>query len=294
MFDGILKNMAMDAARAGLVALATYFMHVGVISCTGTDTSQCSSMNNFIGAGMYFAAIIWAWWENVGHQKIVEMLKSKAGNAAPAAALNMTLAQTKMCLPWAIFIAVALSFYATDARAQVVVTKVPPAAVVAAGNNMICPSTLCSGLYAGTAIANGIIVGDIGVQYWNGSAFLGTEIGGGAQVYTDPALTTNTNGFFGYQIAKFGGTLTALIPSTSPPTNYPQLLIQNVVPYALAGAVERDVHSDGTQSGWAVGGGAEYGLTQKLFVDVKYMYVNYGGDKLPSESVVMAGANYKF
>lgn len=171
-------------------------------------------------------------------------------------------------------------------------TKAPPAAV---SSSTPCTPTQCSGWYVGGVLANGIFAGDVGYQYWNSVAFLGFEGAFGGQVYTDAALTHNENGFFSYQIAKAGGSYTGLLgQQPAPPSGFPSITAQVIAPYALAGAVERDMKIGGLITGWAVGGGTEFAVSNKAFVDLKYMYVNYGNAALPSESLILAGWNYKF
>ena len=181
---------------------------------------------------------------------------------------------------------------ASVANAQMV-TKTAP---VVAANTSPCTANNCTGVYGGGWLgASGMIGLDAGVQLWNGIAFLGGEVGGGGQVYTDPDLITNENGFYGYEIMKAGGSLSGLLGSAvNPPTNFPSIMAQIISPYALAGAVQRDTTALGLISGWTIGGGLEYDITARIFVDAKYMYNTYNNTKLPDESVVLVGANYKF
>lgn len=190
-------------------------------------------------------------------------------------------------------IALCLLLSMTYAHAQTV-TKAPATAASPLAYSPCTPLS-CSGIYTGFNIGEGMLNANVGAQFWNGVAFVGVETGAGGQVYTNPAYTVNENGFFAYQIAKAGGSLSGLLGTpTSPPTNFPTSLTANIIaPYALAGAVERDLVT-GWQEGWAVGGGIEYEISAHLFADAKYIYVNYGGDHLPAESLVLAGVNYKF
>src|ERR1700689_2314553 len=127
------------------------------------------------------------------------------------------------------------------AQAQMV-TKTPPAVVSPVPAQLGCSPTLCTGLYAGGTIGVGIIAADFGAQYYNGSTFIGGEVGGGAQVYTDTAYTNSENGLFGWQIAKIGGTLSGLLGNTATPTGLPTgITAQVIAPYALAGAVEHQI-----------------------------------------------------
>lgn len=190
------------------------------------------------------------------------------------------------------FLAAAIALAAcASASAGDLPTKAPPA--VAASNP--CTPTQCSGWYFGGVLANGIFAGDVGYQYWNGTAFLGFEGALGGQVYTDAALSHNENGFFSYQIAKAGGSYTGILgQQPAPPSGFPSITAQVIAPYALAGAVERDMKIGGMITGWAIGGGTEFAVSSKTFVDLKYMYVNYGNASLPSESLILASWNYKF
>jgi|HubBroStandDraft_3_1064219.scaffolds.fasta_scaffold35585_2 opacity protein-like surface antigen len=192
-------------------------------------------------------------------------------------------------------LAVAMLLAPLTAQAQMV-TKTPPVTTVASTGTSPCLATNCTGPYGGSWLgASGLIGVDGGYQLWNGVTFLAGEVGGGAQVYTDPGLINNENGFYGYEIMKAGGSLTGLFgQTTNPPSNFPVIAAQIIAPYALAGAVQRDTTALGFVSGWTIGGGIEYDVTSKIFVDAKYMYNSYSATKLPNESVVLVGANYKF
>ena len=181
------------------------------------------------------------------------------------------------------------------AHAQTMVTKTPPAAVAVTPAQSGCSPTLCTGLYAGGTIGVGIIAADFGAQYYNGSTFIGGEVGGGAQVYTDTSYTNSENGLFAWQIAKIGGTLSGLLGNTATPEGLPTgITAQVIAPYALAGAVEHQI-AGVVQTGWATGGGIEYDVSKRIFADVKYLFAEYdSSSKVPNESIVLASINYKF
>jgi opacity protein-like surface antigen len=278
MFDGILSNMATDIVRKGLVAIAMYFVGVGVLPSANED--------KFVAAGLTIFAVLWDWYENVGHQKIVNSLKAATGTdnikSAMAAVRTMFFvigATAMLCLTLG------------QAHAQGIVTKTPPTPF-----SSPCTASNCTGVYIGGTLGAGMIGADAGAQLWNNSAFLGAEIGVGGQVYSDPALTANMNGLFTYEIGKAGGSLAGLFgtPSGSPQASLPILAANVISPYALAGGFQRDVTKIGLASGWTVGGGLEYDVTPRLFIDAKVLYVTYSATKLPSETVTLAGADYKF
>jgi len=194
-------------------------------------------------------------------------------------------------------IAAAFMLLASPAMAQMV-TKAPPSlaadAAAATSAGTPCTPTSCTGPYGGLAVGNGIFAADLGDQFWNGTAFLGAEAGVGAQLYTDANLVANENGFFSYQILKAGGSLSGLTGATpAAPSGLPSLTANVIAPYAFAGAVERQI-GPSIVSGWTVGGGVEYAISAKLFADVKYFYNSYSNTAITNESLILAGANYKF
>ena len=187
-----------------------------------------------------------------------------------------------------VFVAAATAVQAAD-----MVTKAAPLAA-AASTSSPCTPMQCTGAYAGLAVGNGIFAGDAGYQFWNGTAFLGAEAGIGAQLYTDANLVANENGLFSYQILKAGGSLSGLTGATpAAPSGTPSLTANVIAPYAFAGAVERQI-GPSIASGWAIGGGVEYAISSHLFADVKYFYNSYSNTSITNESLILAGANYKF
>lgn len=218
-----------------------------------------------------FAAI--GLWSHIS--KLMTEYQPRAGN--PVGYRNVGQG-TAFILAFMFFV-----LFAHDAMAQSLPSKNPPL-------KSPCTTIECTGWYAGASVANGIFAGDAGYQYWNGTAFLALEAGAGAQVYTDPALSNNKNGFFAYEIMKAGGSFAGLLGTTTvAPPNYPSISAHLIAPYAFAGAVERSA-----ANGWTTGGGSEFQVSPYSFVDLKYFYVNYGANRLPPESIIMASWNFKF
>jgi opacity protein-like surface antigen len=181
-----------------------------------------------------------------------------------------------------------------------------------------CTPTSCTGFYLGAAIggvgSNADIVGNgvngsvfagggipmavAGYQYAKGNWFFGGEVAVGGQISTKATVngvSGNENGLFSYQIAKVGGNLSGILGNDSAPITIPSTLQKSLIsPYVLVGAVERQF-----ASGWATGAGATFDISSKMFLDVKYMYVNYGPSRngnlqLNSENLILTGINYKF
>lgn len=274
MFDGIIKNMISDAIKGAALIFAGWL---------GLQPNSTMS-NEVVAAFTTLGTALWFWYENKGQQQINDLFKKVTETSSLPVAKS--IAQNRVisaiaCLMFMPFL------YVTSGHAQIF--KTPPL------QSSPCSAVTCTGPYAGGEIGNGIVMGDAGAQFWNGVAFLGVEAGIGGQVYTDPALTVSRNGFFAYEIMKAGGSYYGLFGNVpAPPTNTPSILAQVIAPYGFAGAVERDILSSGLVTGWTIGGGTEFDVSAHSFVDVKYFYNSYGGNKIPSESLVMAGWNYKF
>lgn len=283
MFDGIILNTINDVVRMAMIAFAGY------LGLNGTTKDQ------FVAGGLSIAAGLWAWYENKGHQQIVDLLKKQTGTTsltqAKTAPFNANVPRI-ILLPFALL----LLFGASNAHAQMV-TKTPPANTINLSNpfnGTPCTVSNCSGLTGGVDIGNGIIEGNFGAQYYDGITLIGAEVGVGAQVYTNANLVTNQNGLFSYEILKAGGSLSGLLGQTPPPPSTAPSLTANVIsPYGFAGAVQR---SEGGQivGGWTVGGGIEYLIAAHLFADAKLFENAYSNAKLTNETVILAGVKMKF
>lgn len=216
-----------------------------------------------------------------------------------------------------LLLAIALLWPSLALAADIASAQTTPVVTKSTGGTP-CSPTSCTGFYAGGFLAgngtNADIIGsgidgsvfagggipgfDIGYQFANGTWFLGGEAGVGWQVNTATTAngtTTNESGVFGYEIAKVGGQLSGLLGTTASITPPSALTAQVISPYGLVGAVERQF-----ASGWATGAGVTFDISPKVFLDLKYMYVNYGAGAtvgnltFPSENILMVSMNYKF
>jgi len=187
-----------------------------------------------------------------------------------------------------------------------------------------CTVTSCSGFYVGANLtgvgadvtdfntgvpanaftSGGGLGGQLGYQFWNGQFFFAGEVFGD---YTALNLGTG-NGFrntwvFG-EVGKFGMGLSGLLgqaqtaptaPSQAPVAlNVPATLSQGLLsPYVAVGAVERP-----WGTGWAVGGGISYIISQNWNLDVMYLNINYNNANVNSvvteqrENMIKLGLNY--
>jgi opacity protein-like surface antigen len=197
------------------------------------------------------------------------------------------------------------------ANAQVIVAKAP----VTPSNP--CTPTSCTGAYVGGFIAGngtnadivgsglsgsvfaggGIPGGVVGYQFANGTYFLAGEAGMGWQVNVGGSvngLATNETGYLAYEGVKVGGQIAGLL-GTQASTTIPTALVSRLIsPYVIVGAVERPF-----ANGWMTGAGATFDLSNTLFLDIGYKYINYGAAtagnlQFNSENLVTVGFNYKF
>jgi opacity protein-like surface antigen len=219
----------------------------------------------------------------------------------------------------ALLVAFALSmFLAPIAFAADLTLPVRAPAIALPDPGSACTPTSCSGFYVGGQLAGvgsnadiigngvngsvfaggGIPMATVGYQYASGNWFFGAEGAVGWQVSTKAnigGVTGNENGFISYQIGKVGGNLAGLFGNSAAPIAIPPKLANALIsPYVLLGAVERPF-----ASGWASGAGATFDIGPHTFVDIKYMYVNYGPSSngafnMKSENLLTAGVNYKF
>jgi opacity protein-like surface antigen len=180
-----------------------------------------------------------------------------------------------------------------------------------------CSPTSCTGAYFGAFLAgngtNADVVGNgltgsvfsgggmpgitAGYQFANGTYFAAAEAGIGYEVNVATSLngqTSNATGLFAYEIIKAGGQLGGLLGQTTGISIPGQLTQQLISPYILVGAVERQFGQ-----GWATGAGATFDITPKLFLDLSYMYVDYGAGatigavKVTNENWIRVGLDYK-
>lgn len=164
-----------------------------------------------------------------------------------------------------------------------------------AGSNL---DVIGSGLNNSVFAGGGLPMVQGGYQFANGTWFFAGEAGGGYQVSTKATVggvTGGENGFLFYEIVKVGGNLSSLLGNQSSPITVPASLTSALISgYFLTGAVERQF-----ASGWATGAGAVVAISPHSFIDIKYMYVNYGPSSngavnFNSENLLIAGFNYKF
>lgn len=181
-----------------------------------------------------------------------------------------------------------------------------------------CVPTNCTGWYAGMNLAgvmtNANVIGNgingsvaaggqsIGVQggyqFANGTWFFGPEFAANYVVNGNPNVTGGAPSKYRVgEYLKIGTALSALlgIPTANTP-GIPAALANSVIsPYLIFGAVQ-----SGIGQGWATGGGIEFALAQRWFVDTRYTYINYGSasvsptETAKTDNLVTVGINYKF
>lgn len=283
MFDGILKNMSTDMVRNLVLVFCSW---LGV-QPTSTQGQQ------MIAGALALLTVGWQWYENGGHQKIVDALKKSTGHATVNGAVNSAMSGTHYILvPFALL----LLLGANDAKAQMV-TKAPTVNAINYTNpfnGTPCTVAYCSGVTGGVDVGNGIMNGNLGYQYYDGVALVGAEVGVGAQVYSDANLVTNENGLFSYEIMKAGGSLSGLYGTTpQQPSVAPSLTANIISPYGFAGAVQRSAGGV-IVGGWTIGAGVEYLISAHLFADAKVFQNEYSNTKLANETIVLAGVKMKF
>jgi opacity protein-like surface antigen len=299
MFDGILKNMLTDLIRGILFAVA------GSLGLTGTTNQQ------FIAGGLAVFAGVWAWYENVGHQKIANMLKYHADNPnATLVARARTLPETKQLMAnmthllLAAFIALGM---ATPAFAQVakapVVVACPPmcsgwtigGGVGGVGSNLdILGGGLSNSVFAG----GGVPYIELGYQFDNGMYFFRGDVRFGDQFATKATTTLGTaseNGILGEECVSVGLSLGSLLNNGATqipiPASFAAMLVS---PYFGACGVERSF-----ANGWATIAGAEFALTTNWLLKAEYQYINYGAATngiaaINSENLGLLGLSYRF
>lgn len=180
-----------------------------------------------------------------------------------------------------------------------------------------CTVTSCSGWYVGVGLtgngtnadivgngvnqsvfaAGGILDVHGGYQMWNGTYLFGAEVGIGNQFSNGPIGDFGSKSLIGYEIVKFGGSLTQLFNTTATTTagqapagvTVPSALANAyIAPYVAMGAIQRAGINQ-----WATGAGAEFVLAQSWNLDLRYMYAPALND-IASMNLVTIGVNYHF
>ncbi len=218
----------------------------------------------------------------------------------------------------------ALAFlYPLTAHAETVINTTTGSAIVTKSAPLLpafgnaCTPTNCTGFYAGAFMAgngtNADIVGNglngsvfagggipgltVGYQFANGTYFLGAEASIGYQVNvatTTNGVQSNEQGVFAQEGIKVGGNISGLLGQQASITIPNALVNQLISPYAGVWAVER-----GFANGWATGAGATFDISPRMFIDLRYEYINYGSAtagalNFNAENLVLVGLNYKF
>jgi opacity protein-like surface antigen len=180
-----------------------------------------------------------------------------------------------------------------------------------------CTIASCTGFYAGlditgdasnfNLIGNGIngslnaagteIGGHAGFRSWNGTVYLGAEIGCAYDIGMN-VVGSSIDKFRCMELGKAGGSLTALFGQQQSFT-FPQALQNSFVSfYGILGASERY-----GATGLAGGIGAEFIVAPKVSLTLDYINVNYSGGgpttmsglaQVPNENLFRLGINYDF
>lgn len=211
------------------------------------------------------------------------------------------------------FIAIALTFVASVAFAADLPTKVVRAPVQTLPD---CTVANCVGFYAGLDIsgngtnvnllnglaeslnANGTEIGlHGGFRSWNGTVYLGAEVGCGYDIAMNFVGLTPSSRVRCMELAKLGGSLTALVGQQQS-FQFPQILQNSFMSfYGILGASERY-----GATGFAGGIGAEFLVAPKVSLTLDYINVTYGGGgaqagtavSIPTENLFRMGVNYNF
>lgn len=291
MFDGIIKNMLTDLARAGLVGFAAYL---------GLQPNS-STYNEFVAGGLSVFAGVWMWWENRGHQQITDALKNVTNKTTVGAALASpgTGNGGKAIAALSLFVLASLGYgMCGPARAQMAV-KAPP--VVA---TPVCATSFCTGFYAGGGFdgngTNADIIGSgldnsvfgagavpslqAGYQYWNGSVFIDGEAGIG---YLVPSKGVTGAGILAYQEMQLGGKLSGLL-GTSAPITVPSALSADLISLYVALGVAEMTGTNGLSSG----AGAKFVLGPNALLDLGYRYIPFNNGK--NDNLVRVRFSYIF
>lgn len=295
-----LQTILGSIARHALTTLAGWLVANGFLAN--------SDEQKFVGAAAALLALAWSWWQKKGQaaartgmMNIIKDFQRKTGKAAPML----------------LFTVLALGAFdharaadLTDANGNPVAPAVAQAA---------CLPTDCSGFYVGGNLmgvaTNANIIGNgingsvaaggqslgvqAGYQFANGTWFWSAEVMGDYTVNGGPvAMGAGVNRWFFAEGVKVGtslATLMGIAPTTNPVSIPAKLQAALISPYIWSGAVQRP-----WGTGWSTGAGAEFALAQNWFLDVRYMYVNYGNANVNasqttnSENLGLVSINYKF
>jgi hypothetical protein len=283
MFDGILKNMLTDILRMVMTATAGY------LGLTGTDQQK------WIAGGMAIGAGLWAWYENHGHQLLVDQLKTIQQKIPQYP--NPT-AKAVILLPFL------LLFAPHVAHAQIL--KAPAASSTCTVTN--CPNMFWLGGGLGGVGSNIDIIGsgldnsvfadgmapfaDAEWMNWNGTVLLGVDIGGGYQFAQPTSIggnSANQSGGIGWMMAEAGGSLSQLFGQSTPVTILGALQTNLITLYGAAGPV----FSNGTTLP-GLRAGAKYLVGPNLQLDMAYTYANDQKDNTKNVQLVTIGLKYGF
>ncbi|WP_439398747.1 hypothetical protein ACRQ5Q_15245 [Bradyrhizobium sp. PMVTL-01] len=260
--------------------------------------TDASGEKEFVGAVMVLGALAWSFWQKVGHQKALELAQSLASDAKGAAKVLALVAFGLLA-----FSLLTPSVRAADFTVAMATPTKAPAYV------STCTVNNCTGWYAGIGLTgngtNANIVGsglnesvfaagaqvDLhgGFQFWNGSYFAAVEAGIGYQFTNGGAIQLNGNQLAGYEIIKFGGSLSGLLNTSSSPIAIPTALSSALIsPYFAIGAIQ---HNGVSQ--FATGAGAGFLLATNWDLDVRYMYAPAIGNAT-AQNLVTIGLDRHF
>ena len=208
--------------------------------------------------------------------------------------------------------AIALTCAASGAFAADLPTKVrAPVQTLPA-----CTVVSCVGFYAGLDISgngtnvnllNGLggslnaagteLGGHVGFRTYNGTVYLGAEVGCAYDVAMNVSDLTPSSKVRCMELAKLGGSLTALVGQQQS-FQFPAALHNSFMSfYGILGASER-YHA----TGFAAGIGAEFLVAPQVSLTLDYINVTYSGagpaptavTNIPSENLFRMGVNYNF
>lgn len=283
------------------------FAIAGDLGLTGTTSQQ------FVAGGLAVFAGLWAWYENKGHQQIVDLLK-KTTNASTLPVAKSIASGASGVRIVAIPLLFAALVYSGDAKAQTTMpVKAPPAATAATS---VCTVTSCPNMFfigAGLGgIGNSVDIIGAGIDNsvfadgmlpfaeaewlnWNGQTLLGVKAGGGYQFAQDASIgaaNSSQSGMLGWVMFEAGGNISTLFGNPSSVTVLGALQQDLMTLYAQAGPVF--VKNGGTIPG--LGAGAKYCISGNgdchLQLDLSYVYANDQADTTKNVQIVTAGMKF--
>lgn len=205
----------------------------------------------------------------------------------------------------AAFALILLGLPGTGVAADLLTTKVP---AFSTGDSP-CLINNCTGWYAGVGLTgngtNADIIGsglsqsvfaaggqfDVhgGYQFWNGTYFAAAEVGLGYQFENGAAVQVKATNITGYEILKFGGSLSGILNTSASPITIPTVLSKALIsPYFAIGAVQ---HQGVSQ--WATGAGADFLLATNWDLDLRYLYAP-AVNGVAADNLVTIGLNRHF